>query len=41
MRQVERWGDALKVWDGNTIKFGCDDHYTTKNVSSNKKIKNG
>ena len=18
-------GDALRVWDGNTIKFGCDD----------------
>jgi len=19
------WGDALRVWDGNAIKFGCDD----------------
>ena len=26
------WGDALRVWDGNAIKFGCDDHCTTINV---------
>ena len=19
------WGDVLGVWDGNSIKFGCDD----------------
>ena len=19
------WGDALRIWDGNTVKFGCDD----------------
>ena len=32
MRQVGRWGDALRVWDGNAIKFGCDNHCTTTNV---------
>ena len=32
MRQVGEWGDALRVWDGNAIKFGCDDHCTTINV---------
>ena len=32
MRQVEGWGDALRVWDGNAIKLGCDDHCTTINV---------
>ena len=32
MRQVGGGGDALRVWDGNTIKFGCDDHCTTINV---------
>ena len=25
-------GDALNVWDGNAIKFGCDDRCTTINV---------
>ena len=20
-----RWGDALRVWDGNAVKCGCDD----------------
>ena len=25
-------GDALRVWDGNAIKLGCDDHCTTINV---------
>ena len=25
-------GDALRVWDGNAIKFGCYDHCTTINV---------
>ena len=24
--------DALRVWDGNAIKFGCDDRCTTINV---------
>ena len=24
--------DSLGVWDGNAIKFGCDDHCTTINV---------
>ena len=32
MRQVEVWGDAPKVWDGNAIKFGCDDCCTPINV---------
>jgi len=32
MRQVGRLGDALRVWDGNAIKFGCDDFCTTINV---------
>ena len=31
MRQVEG-GDALRVWDGNAIKFGCDDCCTIINV---------
>ena len=26
------WGDALGVWDGKAIKFGCDNHCTTINV---------
>ena len=26
------WGNALRVWDGNAIKFGCDDYCTTINV---------
>ena len=25
-------GDALRIWDGNGTKFGCDDHCTTINV---------
>ena len=25
-------GDALRVWDGNAIKIGCDDHCITINV---------
>ena len=33
MRQVVGWGDVLGVWDGNAIKFGCDDHCTTINVT--------
>ena len=32
IRQVGGWGDVLGVWDGNVIKFGCDDHCTTINV---------
>ena len=31
-RQVWGWGDALRVWDGNAIKFGCDDCCTTRSV---------
>ena len=26
------WQEALRVWDGNAIKFGCDDCCTTINV---------
>ena len=26
------WRDALVVWDGNDIKFGCDDCCATINV---------
>ena len=25
-------GDTPRVWDGNAIKLGCDDHCTTINV---------
>ena len=32
MRKVGGWGDALRVWNGNAIKFGCDDHCKTINV---------
>ena len=31
MRQVG-WGNALSVWDGHAVKFGCDDHCTAINV---------
>ena len=33
MRQAGGWGDALRVWDGNAVKFGCDDRCTTINVT--------
>ena len=26
------WEDGLRVWDGNAIKFGCDDRCTTINI---------
>ena len=26
------WGDALRGWDGNAIKLGCEDCCTTINV---------
>ena len=32
MRQVGGWGDALRVSDGNAVKFGCDDCCTPRNV---------
>ena len=33
MGQAEGWGyDTLRVWDGNVIKFGCDDHCTPINA---------
>ena len=31
-KQVGGWGDALGVWDGNAVKFGCDDCCTPINV---------
>ena len=27
------WGDARGVWDGNAIKFGFGDPFTTINVT--------
>ena len=32
MRQFGGWGNALRVWDGNAVKFGCDDCCTSINV---------
>ena len=32
MRQVGGWGNILGGWDGNAIKFGCNDRCTTINV---------
>ena len=32
MRQVGGWRDALRVWDGKAVKFGCDDCCTTVNA---------
>lgn len=32
MRQVGGWGDALRVWDGNALKFVYDDCCTPINV---------
>jgi len=32
MRQVGGCGDALRVWDGHAVKFGCDDCCTLINV---------
>ena len=26
------WGDALRVWDGHAVWFGCDDCCTPVNV---------
>jgi len=31
-KQVGEWGDAQGVWEGNAVKFGCDDRCTTINV---------
>ena len=37
-RMVPKWdrlaggGDALRVWNGNAVKFGCDDCCTPTNV---------
>ena len=33
------WGDALRVWDGHAIKFGCDDCCTTINIIEFIKLK--
>ena len=30
--RLGEWGDALRVWDGNAIKFGCDNCCTPINV---------
>ena len=32
MRQAAGWEDAMRIWDGNAIKFGYDDCCTTINV---------
>ena len=32
LRLVGRWGDALRVWNGNVVKFGCDVCCTPLNV---------
>ena len=32
MRQVGGWGDALRVWVGKAVKFGCGDCCTPINV---------
>ena len=39
--QMRQAGDALGVWDGNAIKFGCDDHCTTINVINSLSNKKG
>ena len=26
------WGEALRVWDGNAVKFSCHDYCTSINV---------
>ena len=31
-QMVGRLGDALRVWDRNPIKFGCDDFCTNMNI---------
>ena len=36
-RQVGVRGDALRVWNVNAIKFGCDDCCTPTNVIKFKK----
>ena len=32
MRQVGGQADASRVWDGNAVKFGCDDCCTLINA---------
>ena len=41
MRQVAGWRDALRVWEGHAVKFGCNDCCTPINVIKfiNKKKK--
>ena len=34
------WEDALRVWDGNAIKLGCDDRCTTIKVIKFTESKN-
>ena len=31
MRQVGGWGEGMRVWDGNAVKFGCDNCCTPTN----------
>ena len=38
-RQVGGWENALRLWDGNTIKFGCDDCCITINAKKKKRFK--
>ena len=32
MRQVAGWRDAVRVWEGHAVKFGCNDCCTPINV---------
>ena len=32
LRQFRVWGDLLRIWNGNAINLGCDDHCTIINV---------
>jgi len=32
IREFGEWGDTLRIWDGNDIKFGCYDLCTIINV---------
>ena len=39
MRQVLGMGDVLRIWDGHTVWFGCDDCCTSVNVIKFIKLK--
>ena len=32
-------GGGLRVWDGNAVKLGCDDHCTAINVIQSIELK--